>query len=180
MQTERPEIDYRNLPHLPREGVQTAGNNAYATRSLFLETAKPDHEKQALWCLSEHEIFAHGRWYPSAWMAFIYATDEYDALRKICGNVKQWELIKAFLDKWRKGVYDSWVMEQGYVQKSCIRQTLLQGALSGDPGYTAAARMVLQMLDGPGKVGRPKKEDGEAPKDAGVSDDANRILQFRS
>lgn len=180
MQSERPEIDYPSLPYLPREGVQTAGNNAYATRSLFLETAKPDHEKQALWCLSEHEVFAHGRWYPSAWMTYIYATDEYDALRKICGNVKQWELIKTFLAKWRKGMYDAWQMEQGYVQKSRIRQTLIRGATGGEPGYTAAARMVLQMLDGPVKRGRPKKDEPEAPKDAGVAEDAGRILQFRS
>lgn len=176
MNTERPTIDYANLPYLPREGIQTAGNNAWATRSLFLETATAEFEEQARWCVSEHEIFAHGKWYPSAWMVYIHAADEYDALRKICGNVKQWEHIKKFLDKWRKGMFEMWVAEQAYVQRSILKQRLMNGALSAAPGYTAAAKMLLQMIDGPKKVGRPKKEP-EVPKDE--SDDSARVLKFR-
>ncbi len=176
---ERPTIDYCNLPYLPREGIQTEGNNAYVTRSLFLETAKTSHEEGALWCLSEHEIYAHGRWYPSAWMAYIYATDEYDALRKICGNVKQWELIKEFLAKYRVGMFEAWQLEQNFVQKSKIRETLIRGATSGMPGYTAAAKLVLAMLDGPAKRGRPKKVEEQKPADKDTDEDAARVLTFR-
>lgn len=174
---ERPIIDYAKLPHLPREGIQTAGNNAWATRSLFLETAKPEHEQAAMWCLSEHEVLAHGRWYPSAWMCFIHATDEYDALRKICGNVKQWEAIKSFLEKYRIGMYDAWVAEQAYVQRSALRATLHTAALSLTPGYTAAAKMLLAMIDGPVKKGRPKKDEPKV-EDKGIEEDAGRVLTF--
>jgi len=173
----KPVIDYANLPHLPREGIQTAGNNAWSTRSLFLETALPQHETTALWCLSEHEVFAHGRWYPSAWMAYIHATDEYDALRKICGNVKQWEHIKSFLAKHRPNHLDMWQTEQAYIQRSKIKDRLLKEVMAGGSGYTSAARIVLQMLEGQGKPGRPKKEK-EKVKDSGVAEDAARILTF--
>ena len=173
---DRPTIDYPNLSYLPREGIQTEGNNAWATRSLFLETAKPEHEVDARWCLSEHEVFAHDKWYPSAWMVYIHAADEYDALRKICGNVKQWEHIKKFLDKWRKGMFEMWCAEQAYIQRSQLKQRLMDGALSESPGYTAAAKMLLQMIDGPKKVGRPRKEKVEPSDDEG---DTARVLKFR-
>lgn len=176
MTTERPIIDYANLPYLPREGIQTPGNNAWATRSLFLETSREEDETKALWCLSEHEVFAHGRWYPSAWMAYIHAADEYDALRKICGNVKQWDHIKKFLDKWRAGMFSMWCAEQAYVQRSVLKQRLLDGAFSEGPGYTAAIKMLLQMIDGPKQVGRPKKEKEPEPADEG---DGARVLKFR-
>lgn len=174
----RPIIDYANLPHLPREGIQAQGNFKYATRSLFMETAPDDRAPDALWCISEHEIFAYGKWYPSAWMVYIHATDEYDALRKICGNVKQWNHIVIFLEKWRKGLLESWQQEQAFLQRSKLKETLTRGALSGDPGYTAAAKMLLTMIDGPRKRGRPSKAK-EPPADPGIETDAARVLQFK-
>lgn len=177
---DRPIIDYPNLPYLSREGIYTSNNN-YATRSLFLETAREDMKPDALWTLAETEVFAHDRWFPSAWMAYIHATDEYDALRKICGNVRQWEHIKAMFEKTgRTHTLDAWVAEQVYLQKSKLRHTLTIGALSGGPGYTAAAKMLLAILDGPAKRGRPKTEKPkDDEKEAAVSEDAARILQFQ-
>lgn len=175
----RPVIDYENLPYLPREGIQAEGNYKYATRSLFLETARDEQKPKALWCLAEHEIFAYGKWFPSAWMVYMHATDEYDALRKICGNVRQWEHIKAMKGPKDMGLLlEDWQREQAYLQRSKLREQLTKGALSGLPGYTAAAKMLLQMIDGPLKRGRPAKPKDQ-PKDPGVEEDANRILQFR-
>ncbi len=180
MLDDRPLTDYENLPYLPREGIQRA-NNRFATASLFLETADSDKEDQALWCLSEHEIFANGKWYLSAQMVYIYATDEYDALRKICGNVRQWEYIKKMYLQNKMGTFEEkmlpdWQLEQAYVQRSRLRATLFDAAKGERTGYTAAAKMLLQMIDAPMK-GRPKKEkkDKPDPKD----DDGERVLQFR-
>ena len=174
----RPIIDYANLPYLPREGIQAAGNYKYATRSLFLETAPDERKPDAMWCLAEHEIFAYGRWFPSAWMVYIHATDEYDALRKICGNVRQWEHIKAMKGcKDMQALLDDWQREQAYLQRAKIREVLMANLIPGQPGVTAAAKMLLQIIDGPNKRGRPAKPK-EVEKDPGVAEDANRVLQF--
>lgn len=173
---DRPIIDYANLPHLPREGIQPAANYKYATRSLFLETAPEDKKPDAMWCLAEHEVYAYGKWYPSAWMAYIYATDEYDALRKICGNVRQWEHIKAmFVRVGRTGLLDAWQAEQAYRQRTILREKLTQGVISMAPGYTTAAKILLQLIDAPAKRGRPKKDKEEVPAAGGVSEDARRM-----
>ena len=177
---DRPIIDYAKLPYLPREGIQAAGNFKYATRSLFLETAPEERKPEALWCLAEHEVFAYGKWYPSAWMVYIHATDEYDALRKICGNVRQWEHIKAMKGpKDMEAMLENWRIEQAYLQRSRLKEVLTAGATSGLPGYTAAAKMLLAMIDGPAKRGRPKKEKEAPPVDPGVKEDGERVLQFR-
>lgn len=177
----RPTIDYANLPYLSREGIQAAGNYRFATASLFLETAPTkEAEDKALWCLSEHEIFANGKWYPSAWMVYIHATDEYDALRKICGNVRQWEAIKGMLyrgGRFEDTVLPHWQAEAAYLQKTRLRAQLEQAALALQPGYASAAKMLLTMIDGAPKKGRPKKEK-EQPADSGIVDDEKRMLNF--
>lgn len=180
---ERPIINYAELPYLPRDGIQTPGNNKWATRSLFLETAEVEWEPGAMWCLSEHEIFAHGRWYPSAWMIYIHATDEYDALRKICGNVRQWEAIKRMHVHARKGSFEDtiladWQAEQAHLQRSALKLALMDGVQKMGPGYTTAARTLLQIIDGGKPVGRPKKAKKEPKDDLG--DLGERVLTFRN
>lgn len=178
--TTRPEYDYINWPHAPREGYQDKGNNKFLTRGLFLETAKPENEKDAVWCLSEHEVFAHGRWYPSAWMVYIHAVDEYDALRKICGNVRQWERIKEMRQpKDFSLILEDWQAEQAMIQKAALRTTMLNHCKLGEPGYTAAAKMVLAMIDGKAPRGRPVK--AKAPSTGGsieVDDDHERVAEL--
>jgi hypothetical protein len=176
---ERPDFDYPNMPYLPREGFQSKGNNKYATRAMFLETAEEAMKPFAPWCLSEHEIFAYGRWYPSAWMVYIHATDEYDALRKICGNVRQWERIKAMkAPKDFSKVLADWHAEWAYLQKAGIRKTLLDNALAGAAGYTTAAKMLLAMIDGKNPVGRPKKEKVKVEDAGDVDADHERVVQL--
>ncbi len=178
---ERPVINYEALPYLPREGIQAAGNNKFATRSLFLETANPEHKAAAPWCLSEHEIYAFGRWYPSAWMAYVHATDEYDALQKICGNVRQWEALKKMTHpKDFSVILENWKLEQAYMQKSKMRDALYRHAVSGGKGFSASARLVLQMIDGQKPMGRPKKEKAPADKEppSRVGDDHDRLVEL--
>ncbi|MDY0087128.1 MAG: hypothetical protein RBS78_01020 [Coriobacteriia bacterium] len=184
--SERPVIDYAALPYLPREGVQAAGNNQYLTRSLFLETASTkEQEALALWTMSEHEVFANGKWYPSAWMVYIHATDEYDALRKICGNVRQWEHIKAMFEKvGRAHILEAWEAEQRYLQKSRVRAALEKTAIvPGAPGQTAAAKMLLAMVEGKGRgPGRPKQEkpNPESEKAKSAAEEAiSRVVDFQ-
>jgi hypothetical protein len=172
-----PDYDYANMPFLPREGVQSKGNNKYATRSMFLETAREQDKPNAMWCLAEHEIYAYDRWYPSAWMVYINAVDEYDALRKLCGNVRQWEHIKAMkLPKDFSRILENWTAEWAYLQKASIRKTLLDNCLAGAPGYTTGAKMLLAMLDGKNPVGRPKKEKPKVDDTAGVDADHERVV----
>lgn len=185
MQT-KPVIDYRNLPYLSREGIQggASGKGKFLTKSLFLETCVEEKYPNVRWCLAEHEVYCPSidKWIPSAWMAFIYATDEYDALRKICGNVRQWEAIKKmhFNTRPMADVLNDWRMEQAYIQRAAIKDVLLQGALGGGPGYTAAAKMLLQLIDAPAKKGRPMKgkEDAAPSKEAAASADHERLAQL--
>lgn len=175
----RPDYDYVNMPYLPREGIQSKGNFHYATRSMFLETAREQDKPNAPWCLSEHEIYAFERWYPSAWMVYIHATDEYDALRKICGNVRQWDLIKAMTRPTSFAAkLELWQAEWAYLQRAGIRKTLLDNALAGAPGYTTAAKMLLSMLDGKNPVGRPKKKKVEKDDSAEVDADFDRVVNL--
>lgn len=182
----RPTIDYANLPHMAREGIQAGGNNHYVTRGLFIETA-PNEEakKSALWTLAEHEVYAYGKWYPSAWMAFIHSIDEYDAARKICGNLRQWELILQMLENRGRGhTLESWRAEWSALQRSILRQSLMLTALHGGSGATAAVKQLLAMTDPPQKPGRPanktkptKTEQEKGLKDK-VEEDAARVLAF--
>lgn len=185
-QDARPQIDYPNLSFLPREGVQAEGNNHYITRGLFIETAPTEEgKKAALWTLAEHEVYAYGRWYPSAWMAYIHAVDEYDAARKICGNLRQWEHILKMLSIRRPHILDSWRTEQAYLQRSVLRQALMNTAVSGGPGAMGAVKTLLQVIDKPmNPVGRPssktkpKPEEKEKEMQSAVEEDAARILTF--
>lgn len=182
----KPEFDYATMPYLDREGIQGRGKSKFLTKSLFLETCAPEMYDSVLWCLSEHEVYCPdlNRWIPSAWMVYLHATDEYDALRKICGNVRQWEAIKGMTtNKGRKmtDVIADWHSEQALMQKQHIKDTLLRGAISGAPGYTAAAKMLLTLIDGPMKRGRPNKAKDTKPEEAheaGTAADAERLAKM--
>lgn len=176
---EKPNIDYANLPYLSREGIQSEGNNRFLTRTLFLESSPGDKQHMSLWCLSEHEIYVptENRWVPSAWLAYINAESEYDALMKICGNIRQWEAIK--LCTWFKPYYEQWVEEQECLQELEVRRALLEGIRSGKAGYTAAAKQLMQMIQGK-KSGRPKKRayQDRSKKEDAVDKDAGRVAHL--
>lgn len=173
METKTEQFNYIEWPHRDREGIQAAGNYKYMTDSLFVERA-PD-PTTALYTLQEHEVFKHGKWYPSAWMIYIHSTDEYDALRKLVGNVKHWEALKKTV--WFKEVLEQWQLEHAYLQKMAVRNTALSVALSGAPGCTAAMRIVLGMIDeNIQKRGRPKKQPDAPDHSAEIEADARRLL----
>jgi hypothetical protein len=179
----RPVIDYANLPELSRDGIKAEGNNHFLTRSLFLETSlTPEDKARALWTLTEREVYAYGRWYPSAWMAYIHAPDEYRALRRICGNVRQWGFVKAmFVSLSRVNILEGWVNEQELLQKSIVREALQKTVVEGAGGAVAAAKLLLQMqgseVKGPGRPRKPKPK--EESKDEGVKADLGRVVNFR-
>lgn len=177
---ERPIIDYANLPHMPREGIRSAPGAKFYTRSLFLEVCDPLCPEKAIWSLTETEVFENGRWYPSAWQAYVHSIDEYDALRKICGSVYQWEKIKSSFEKIRPWMLPQWVAEQKMVQDSVIRAVLLQTLLEGGAPSTAAAKALLSSTTVKAAVGRPSKSKGvvkEPP--APLEADVIRISSFR-
>lgn len=180
---ERPIIDYANLPYLPHEGIRAGGcANKFYTRSLFLELCNvlARERDKAIWTLSETEVFENGRWYPSAWQAYIHSVDEYDALRKICGNLYQWEKIKLTFERLRPWMYPKWVEEQKMLQESAIRAALLKTATEGGAASTAAAKVLLSPTQVKAPIGRPKKpkevvEEPSTPIEA----DVIRISSFR-
>lgn len=172
-ENEKPNIDYAKMPFQPRDGVQGKGKGKYLTKSLFLETSALEAKPDALWTLQEHEVFAFGKWYPSAWMIYIHAVDEYDALRKICGNVKQWERIKSMREpKNMEDVIGMWHTEWNYLQRTRIREQLEVAARVD--GSVTAMRTMLQLLDGPKPMGRPKKVK-EKPPVEGLDEDLARL-----
>lgn len=181
----KPPFNYVGMPHLPRSGFQIGQQCHYATKGLFLETATPEYVETAPWTLAEEAQFAHNRWYPSAWMIYIYASDEYDALRKLCGSVKQWEKVSSMYMNGSSSTFEElmlrhWRTEQTQMQRLALKTTLTEGALSGKAGYTSAAKMLLQMIDAPAR-GRPKKDRSKKKDDdAAVSADVSRVVAFRA
>lgn len=167
----KPEFDYGSFPHLTRDGFRTSGNFKIRTRSLFREECPEGEEAEVMWTLSDQEYYCpvQKRWIPSACLVYIHADDEYDALRKIVGSSKQWDTLKE--TKWFPAYLEMWQAEQAHLQKSAIRAQLLDGVLSGGPGYVSAARTLLDMIDGKQAVGRPKRKKNESEKKEDRSDD---------
>lgn len=180
----KPTFDYAAFPPLPREGIQSEGNNKYVTVGLFLETAHENRMEHVRWCLSEHEIFcpAQNRWIPSAWCLYLASKDEYDAMRKMVGNVYQWETLKK-LD-WFKQKLEMWQLEHSMATRMTIRDALMRKVYEGGSGDVAAAKLLLEKFNVEGDIskkrGRPKKEREEtAQAPSEVDEDLNRIIQFQ-
>ena len=178
-----PLFDYESMPYLPREGVQSEGNNRYVTVGLFLETAHENRMEHVKWCLSEHPIFcpALNRWIPSAWELYLSSKDEYDAMRKMVGNIHQWETLKK-LD-WFKVKLEMWQAEHSMKQRMTIRDALMRKVYEGGSGDVAAAKLLLEKFDTSPeplkKRGRPAKQREEAEQpSAEIDDDMSRVLQF--
>lgn len=180
----KPVFDYKGFPHLSREGLISEGNYKFMTLSLFLETCPKGREHEVRWCLSETEQWCPvtERWVPSAWMCFIFADNEYDAMRKIVGNVRQWEQLKVL--KWFKEKYALWEEERQLMQRSIIQQSMLLNVQAGGAGSVSAAKMLMeQFSEAPKKKpGRPsKKQDpsSEATEEGDIiQNDMARILDM--
>lgn len=180
-------FNYKEFPHLKREGILSEGNNKFMTLSLFLETCPKGKEKEVRWCLSESEQYCEvtERWIPSAWMCFIFADNEYDAMRKIVGNVRQWEQLKSL--KWFKEKYALWEEERQMMQTSTIQQSLILTVQSGGAGSVSAAKMLMEQFTTgeKKKVGRPTKQKTQSEEEkeqdaesASVNSDMARVLDM--
>lgn len=175
----KPHFNYAEFPHLSREGILSEGNSKFRTVSLFLETCPKGKEDEVLWCLSETEQWceASDRWVPSAWMCYLYADNEYDAMRKIVGNIRQWEILKEL--KWFKEKFAMWEAEQDMMIKSNIKSALAGIVTAGAQGSTGAAKMLLDYFGTTVKKGKGRpvkeKEDNTTPEDKDVNDDLARI-----
>jgi hypothetical protein len=152
-----PEFDYENWPYAPRCGFQSEGNQKYLTKSLFVETC-PNHQLHyARYMLQEHELWLPERncWVPSGWLIFINARDEYDAMRKICGNPHQWEALKSAA--WFQRHLEQWEAERKMLVASQIKTKLMKILESGKGGATSAAKQLADMEGITKAVGRPAK-----------------------
>ena len=166
------QLMYENWPQRDRKAILTDGNNKYPTQGLFIETAT--NPNTAIYTLGPEPIFGEGKTYHSAWMIYVHADDEYDALRKLVGTVKHWEILKR--TSFFMPILEEWQKEQGYVQKSRMKKALLLTALAGGPGNVSAARTVLQMVEGSlGAKGRPAKQKDVRQDDGDVNADVERM-----
>jgi len=171
-----PAFDYPNWPYAPRQGIQSEGNQKYMTKSLFVETCPNNVIHRALYVLGEHELYIpdQGQWLPSAWLIYIYAKDEYDAMRKLVGNPHQWETLKnsPWFGKW----LEQWEAERQMLVASQIKSELRAIISSGKGGAVSAAKE-LANLEGVSKpVGRPKKDIQPArSSEEEVEEDAARL-----
>jgi len=149
--------DYINWPYQPREGFQAEGNGKYLTKSLFLERAKDDMQHLARYVLREHEVWVptEQRWVPSAWLIYIYSSNEYDAMRKLVGNPHQWEALKK--SAWFPYWFDQWQAEHALLQASLIQQNLMETMKAGGAGSVSAAKQLSDMLGITKPKGRPRK-----------------------
>lgn len=165
---------YAEWPYAPREGIQSQGNKHYITKSLFLETCRPEHLAFVRYVLDDHDVYSteHNKWVPSARLIYVHAIDEYDAARKLVGNLAHWERL--FDMKEFAALIDEWRAEQKQMQKLQLRALLLATAATGQQGSVTAIRTLLQMID-KSAVGRPKKEK-PAPNTLPEAEDHLRVV----
>lgn len=168
---------YRQWPHRSPEGVWDENHRHRLTRGLFIEMWEKGDENSALYTLHHEERVwsATGRMYPSAARIYVNATDEYDALRKLVGEVEQWETLKATV--WFQPYIEKWHKEWAMLQRSMMLNKLRNLAMTGQPGAVTAARTIIAELN-KNPVGRPRKEkpDTVTPMD----EDHNRIVEIFS
>ena len=150
-------IDYRDMPELPRSGFK-GENGKMLTLGLFVETAPTGTEHRAIYTLGEKEVVINGKIKPSAWMIYINCQSDYEAMRKLVGNPKQWEMLKQL--KWFQENLVMWQYEQKQIQKAIIQECLNEVMLESEKGATAvsAAKALLLHIEGkPQPVETPKK-----------------------
>lgn len=152
-----PEYDYENMPYLSPKGMRCDGiSHKRLTKALFYETARPETLQHVIWSITQDAVYVSERniWVPSAARTYVYATDEYDALCKLVGEVEQWEVLKA--SPWFKPYFQRWHLEWAFRQRSQMMAALKESVMEMRPGAVSAARTIIGMLDKM-PVGRPKK-----------------------
>lgn len=169
-------FDYPGWQQAPARGLR-GGNHNFLMGALFYD--QDWREDLAVYVLGTEEYTTPGgRVLPSAYQIVTNAIDEYDAMKKLVGNLEQWDRLKEL--EWFSSWLERALREQLQRQISKVRTAMLWQALEGD---NTAARTVLaidkQMNTKP--VGRPKGKRNEDPKKPKTDNaaDAGRISQFR-
>lgn len=164
-------FDYAGWKYQSARGIR-GGNNLFLMSALFVDKERRDD--LALYTSHEEEFEYRGKVWPSAYQIVIQAQDEYDAMRKLVGNQKQWDELKTL--EWFSEWLDRALREQRSRQESAIRKVMLELAEDGDK---QAAKIVLELAKAKRPVGRPKKAktNHKSPK-GDVDGDSARILSF--
>ena len=180
-----PEFDYLNWPYKSHKGVVNAMNRLM-TQAIFYEPHfyknKPGREEHCLYTMADREVYVHewDTWIPCARQIYVQSGSEYDAMRKLVGSSRQWELLKNC--KWFvNGIFGypgltSWMEEQNERKASVAESILMKEAMAGN---VTAAKLLFEKYASKRPVGRPTKERMDKEKDMGsVDDDFERVVSI--
>ena len=170
-------FDYSGWGRAPAKGIR-GGNHNFLMGALFYDVEYREDLAQYVLSAEAYQN-GEGKWFPSAYQIVVYASDEYDAMLKLVGNMEQWDRLKEL--EWFATWLERALREQEARLMCAIRQAMIEKAVMGD---NQAARTILAIDKDTKKkpVGRPKgsgkKEDPKTPpkEDNG---DASRILGFK-
>lgn len=171
MSTDEPNYDYANWPFSPAEGYRVGAN--YLTMSLFVEKHRGT-DAQPLYSLSETETTENGVTYPCARSIYLASKGEHDAMRKLVGSFKQWQVLKEL--SWFRKEWEAWHAEWSMIQAQEARELLKQHA--SDKGGSSAAKA---LWDDAKKlqVGRPRKSRAKADTSEAEDEDVSRVVALR-
>ena len=169
--------DYGNMPELSRDGIKNA-QGKFLTLGLFYETANSESNTPPLWTLGETEVYheASKKWLPSAYMTYLACNSEYEAMRRIVGCVRQWEMLKKLA--WFSEALGDWRYEQAEKQKAQAKQVLMDQIAEGNLQSAKALFALLDKEASPGP-GRPKKKDDKKDEGEDINNDLARIIPIR-
>lgn len=171
----KPVFDYLDVEYRSSNGVRATNHNFLLGALFYDQDWRADLAEYVLGT-EEYYVERAEKWLPSAYKIVMYATDEYDAMRKIVGSLEQWNRLKT-LD-WFAEWLDRALEEQRLYQENKIKEAMMTLAASGDK---QAAKIVLGMAKPASKrVGRPKGKknpDQKRPKDT-TNDEAQRIVNI--
>lgn len=174
-------FNYYAMPDLSRDGIKSS-QGKFLTIGLFAETALPDAQTPPHFCLGENEVYHEptGRWLPSAYLTYLACKSEYEAMRKIVGSIRQWEMLKKLA--WFQECLSEWRYEQAEIQKAKAKEVLLDQIAEGN---LQAAKALFAQLEKESKppVGRPAKvKPGKTEPEANAQADEDfaRVVAIRS
>lgn len=165
------QFDYENWPFSPAEGYRSGPN--FLTVSLFVEKHRGT-EVPPLYSLAETETTQDGVTYPCARSIYLASKGEHDAMRKLVGSFKQWQVLKELA--WFRKEWEAWHAEWSMMQAQDAREMLKRHA--GVKGGAAAAKALWddakKLQQGRPKKGRTRSENHEAE-----DEDASRVISLR-
>lgn len=136
----------------------------FLVKGIFYETSSTRKKHKPLWSLKVEPHVVNGEEYPSAYQAYMNATDEYEAAHELVGNLKNWERLcrcdwfmngSTFtghigLNAWRKHMLRR--------DMSTAKRALLTEAKTGS---VSAARGLMALHASQTKAPKVKEKPGE-------------------